>query len=360
MVPPEKNILYVDDEEHNLVSFKAAFRRDYNVLTATTAREGLQLLRRHPVQLIVTDQRMPEMTGVQFLEAVQPDFPHPVRMILTGYTDIEQIINAINTGRVYQYITKPWVEEDLRITLDSALRYYCIQEENRRLLGQLQDQNERYRRTIDLFRRYVPESVVKETLEHRSEGDFITGEYRIVTVLFSDIRGFTQLASGLEPEAVVKFLNDYFTLMTECVKRHKGSVNKFLGDGILALFGAPISCIENEENAVRCALAMRKALQDYNESHHDLLHADLRIGIGINRGEAIVGNIGSEERMEYTAIGDIVNVASRIESLTKDIPNGILIGEGVKQAIGEIFPTREMESVSVKGKDQPLRVYEVL
>ena len=360
MQSADKTILYVDDEEHNLVSFKAAFRRDYNVLTANSAREGLRVLRENLVQLIVTDQRMPEMTGVQFLEAVQPDFPNSVRMILTGYTDIEQIIKAINTGRVYRYITKPWDEEELRLTLDGALRYFNVQEENRRLVFQLKEQNERYRRTIDLFRRYVPEQVVRETLEHRDEGDFIMGEYRIVTILFSDIRGFTRLSSGLEPEVVVKFLNEYFTLMTECVNRFKGSVNKFLGDGILALFGAPISYIENEENAVRCAIEMRNALKTYNATHAEELGAELSIGIGINRGEAIVGNIGSEDRMEYTAIGDIVNVASRIESLTKDTPNGILISEGVKEAIGDIFPTREWEPVAVKGKEEHLRVFEVL
>ena len=105
---------------------------------------------------------------------------------------------------------------------------------------------------------------------------------------------------------------------------------------------------------------MRNALKTYNETHAEELGAELSIGIGINRGEAIVGNIGSEDRMEYTAIGDIVNVASRIESLTKDKPNGILISEGVKEAIGDIFPTREWEPVAVKGKEEHLRVFEVL
>jgi serine phosphatase RsbU (regulator of sigma subunit) len=132
------NILYVDDEENNLISFKAAFRRHYNVFVANSAREGLETLRNNHIQVVVTDQKMPEITGVEFLEKIVPEYPDTIRMILTGYSDIEAIIQAINTGRIYRYITKPWDEKELKMTFDGAFKLYGVEESNRMLLKQLQ------------------------------------------------------------------------------------------------------------------------------------------------------------------------------------------------------------------------------
>ncbi|HUM48070.1 MAG TPA: response regulator, partial [Chitinophagales bacterium] len=118
------NVLYVDDEENNLISFRAAFRRNYNIFTATSAAEGIRLLHQHTIPIIITDQRMPQMTGVQFLEKIIPEYPDTIRMILTGFSDIEAIIQAINTGRVFRYITKPWDENELKMTIDNAISLY--------------------------------------------------------------------------------------------------------------------------------------------------------------------------------------------------------------------------------------------
>jgi serine phosphatase RsbU (regulator of sigma subunit) len=137
-LPP---ILYVDDEEDNLVVFNSTFRRDYEVHLAKSGQEGLKIMKKHPIQLIITDQRMPEMTGIQFLEKVIPDYPDCIRMILTGFSDIEAIIQAINTGRVYRYITKPWSREELKINIDKALETYHLKEENRNLIENLKEAN---------------------------------------------------------------------------------------------------------------------------------------------------------------------------------------------------------------------------
>ena len=128
-LPP---ILYVDDEQDNLTVFNSAFRRDYEVHLATSGAEGLEILKKHEIHLIITDQRMPEMTGIQFLEKIIPEYPDCIRMILTGFSDIEAIIQAINTGRVYRYITKPWSKEELKINIDKALETYHLREQNRR------------------------------------------------------------------------------------------------------------------------------------------------------------------------------------------------------------------------------------
>jgi serine phosphatase RsbU (regulator of sigma subunit) len=138
-LPP---ILYVDDEEDNLTVFNSAFRRDYEVHLAKSGYEGLEILKKHPIQLIITDQRMPEMTGIQFLEKIIPDYPDCIRMILTGFSDIEAIIQAINTGRVYRYITKPWSKEELKINIDKALETFHLREQNRKLIEDLKEANQ--------------------------------------------------------------------------------------------------------------------------------------------------------------------------------------------------------------------------
>jgi len=123
-------ILYVDDEEHNLISFKASFRREYKILTAINAFDGIRILRENDIHLIITDQRMPEMTGVEFLEKILPEYPETIRMILTGYSDIEAVIDGINKGQVYRYINKPWDEREMRMTIENARQLYGLKEEN--------------------------------------------------------------------------------------------------------------------------------------------------------------------------------------------------------------------------------------
>lgn len=120
-----KNILYVDDEVHNLNSFRAVFRRSYNIFTASSAEEGRTILKENDIHLIITDQRMPEMTGIEFLESIIKDHPQVPRVLLTGYTDINAVIDAINKGSVYKYVQKPWAEEELRATIEEALKLYA-------------------------------------------------------------------------------------------------------------------------------------------------------------------------------------------------------------------------------------------
>lgn len=355
------SILYLDDEEHNLHSFRATFRRHFNIYTTGSAREALRLLRENDIPIVITDQRMPEMMGVQFLEAIIPEFPDTIRMILTGFSDVEAIIQAINTGRVYRYISKPWDEQELLMTLNAARDVVQLQRMNKQLVDQLQFRVQEGERIIKLFQKYVPEHVVGEVLTRSSLDELLLhGESRIVTVLMSDIRNFTELAGRLDPRDVVKLLNDYFACMTDCVKRHNGSVNKFIGDGLMALFGAPVSYLENQENAVLCAIEMVEQLKALNDRYADEIGTRLEIGIGINTGEVVVGNIGSEERVEYTAIGDTVNLAARIEQLTKQRPNSIFISESTLRAVRDLVQVQERGEFAVKGKAEKIPVFEVM
>ncbi|MGC4234367.1 MAG: response regulator [Niabella sp.] len=132
-----KNILYIDDEIHNLNSFRAVFRRSYNIFTALSADEGRKILKENDIHLIITDQRMPEITGIEFLESIIKDHPHVPRILLTGYTDINAVIDAINKGSVYKYVQKPWSEEELRTTIEEALKLYTSSKNKEELTEKL-------------------------------------------------------------------------------------------------------------------------------------------------------------------------------------------------------------------------------
>ena len=352
------NILYVDDEEQNLISFKASFRREYTVYTSLSGEEGLEIVRNHDIQLIITDQRMPGMTGVQFLEQVVPEYPDTIRMILTGYSDIEVVIEAINSGRVFRYITKPWDENELRVTLENARQLWNLQQNNKELLRKLQYKVEEQEKTLRIFMKYVPEPVVQKALSAKEESIF-DGVSRHVAVLFCDIRGFTPMSEELLPKEVVSFLNDYYTIMTQVVNKHNGTVTQFVGDEVFATFGAPVAYPNNEENAVFAGIEMMNNIELLNHKYRDKFRREIQMGIGINCGEVIVGNLGSDERMEFAVTGDTVNTGKRIETLTKSNPNSMLISQAVFDKTKEMLCATPWEPLFVKGKKEKIQVYEV-
>lgn len=355
----EFTIIYVDDEEQNLISFKASFRRDYNILTAKSGKEGIEILKNNEVHLIITDQRMPEMTGIQFLEKIMPEFPDAIRMILTGFSDIEAIIGAINTGRVFRYITKPWDENELRMTIENAKQLYELQENRKLLLTDLQQQVEEQQKTLKLFVKYVPEQVVSKALESSEESIF-DGEQREVAVLFCDIRGFTPLSEKISAKEVVSLLNDYYSLMSGSIKKYNGTTIQYVGDEVFAAFGAPLDIENKEKMAVYTALDMMRNLDKLNEKYKNKYGKDIKVGIGINYGEVVAGNLGSEDILSYSITGDTVNTGKRIESVTKDFPNSILISDSIYQKTKDMIEIKEFEPIQVKGKKEKILVYQIL
>ncbi len=353
-----RNVLYVDDEEQNLITFRASFRRDFNVFTARSAQEAIELMRLQTIPVVLTDQRMPEMTGVQFLEKILPEFPDSYRIIVTGYTDMEAIIQAVNNGHIFQYITKPWNEHELKMTISNALDLYHLHQENQRLLHALNDKVKEQEKTLNLFKRYVPKEVVEKAL--KEETPLFEGELRDVAVMFCDLRNFSELGAVLEPKEVVSFLNQFYWLMSSCVKQHHGTVYQYIGDEVFAVFGAPFSEPENHVNAVFCALHMVEKLKTLNEMFEERFGRPLAVGIGISSGEVVAGNLGSEDKLEYSVTGHIVNMGKRIESLTKEKPNTILISALTFEKVKDIFEVNAWAPMKVKGNVEPLSVYEVL
>ena len=215
----------------------------------------------------------------------------------------------------------------------------------------------RYLRSV--FKRYVNDTVIEQILTSPG-GLHLEGNRKRVSVLFADIRSFTARSEGLEAEELVGQLNAYFDGMVRAIQDHGGMVDKFIGDGIMALCGAPLDDPDAPRRSVEAALGMLEALDVVNRKLAELGAEPIRIGIGIHTGEAIVGNMGSPEKMDYTAIGDVVNTASRIESLTRKLDADILISRETFESAGAAIRTRHRGSEGVKGKSQPVEVYEVL
>jgi adenylate cyclase len=186
------------------------------------------------------------------------------------------------------------------------------------------------------------------------------GERKKVAILFSDIRSFTAISEKLEPEEVVEFLNNYMTKMVACVEKTNGIVDKFMGDAIMAVWGTPISKGNDTENAINSALLMRRELIEFNKGRGGDRKPLINIGCGINTGTVLAGQIGSEDRMEYTVIGDPVNLASRIEALNKPFGTDILIGEDTYRLVKDIYAVEKMKQIRVKGKIEPQQIYAVL
>ena len=213
------------------------------------------------------------------------------------------------------------------------------------------------KRIKSIFQRYVSSQVVEELLAS-PDRVVLGGRRREVTILFADIRNFTRMASGMAPEEVVSILNEFFTMITEVIFKYQGTLDKYIGDAVMAIYGAPIEVDNHAEKALGTALEMQERIEFLGRKFLERGIEPIKIGIGINTGEAVIGNIGSLQRMEYTAIGDSVNLAARLEEVAK--PDQILISKDTYRMVKDIVNARVLEPMALAGKDELIQVYEVL
>jgi len=212
----------------------------------------------------------------------------------------------------------------------------------------------------DIFSSYVSEKLVDRLVQDPSRAR-VGGETRVITVLFSDIANYTSYSEKLPAEEVVRNLNRYLAAMTDVIMEHDGTLDKFMGDGIMAFWGAPMPQEDHAHRAIDCALGMMQALEEVNRAMEAEGGESLSMRIGIHTGEAVVGNIGSEsKKMEYTAIGDTVNVASRIEQANKLYGTTVMVSESTRRHVDGAYVLREIDNVRMKGKSEPMLIHEVL
>ncbi len=211
----------------------------------------------------------------------------------------------------------------------------------------------------NVFAKFVPREIINDLVEKESVNKLMVGEKRDVVILFSDIRSFTTITEHNNAENVVAFLNRYFEIMGDIIIKYGGTIDKFIGDAILAIFGAPKSYKDNAVRAFMAAAQMIQTLKKVRIKNLQIPKKELRIGIGLHEGSVIVGNIGSKDKFDYTVIGDSVNLAARLEGLTKHYKQDILVSESIKQKVENIVPLREVDTVKVKGKSESTCLYAI-
>ena len=215
------------------------------------------------------------------------------------------------------------------------------------------------RQLTRLFGQYVPPELVEE-MSRDPENYSMAGRKAELTVLFSDVRGFTSISEGLQPDELATLMNHYLGAMTAVIRHHRGTLDKYIGDAIMAFWGAPVSEAEHARHAVLAALGMMERLPEMNKELAARGWPELKIGIGVNSGVMTVGDMGSPVRQSYTVMGDAVNLGSRLEGITKQYGVAIIIGESTRERLGDAFVLRELDRVRVKGKAEPVAIYEPL
>ena len=332
-VPPSK-ILVVDDEPDFELLIRRRFRREikegsFAFRFARHGEQALSLLAADPgIDLMLLDINMPLMDGLSLLTELR-ERQSPVRaIIVSAYGDMTNLRTAMNRG-AFDFVTKPVDLADLEITIRKAMAHITKMREM-----------ERQRRAAERARNNLSRYFSPNIVELLAAQDAPLGAVRreTVTVLFADIVGFTRMAEAMSPEAVMTMLREFHARMTARIFDCGGTIDKYVGDAIVAVFGVPTASADDAANALDCAERMLEALDSWNEERETRGETRLAIGIGLNCGPAVVGDVGSEHGMSFTVIGDTVNTTARLQALTRTFETSLVVGDPVVKAVQALHP----------------------
>jgi class 3 adenylate cyclase len=343
------HILVVDDDALNRRLLTATLEREGHRTTAANDGAGaLTAIREEPPDVILLDIEMPGIDGFEVLERVKGDeaFRHLPVIMISGLDDTESMIRCLEIG-ADDFLPKPFDPAILRARVTAGLDRKALHDVERE-------------RVREIFTRFLPEKLVDEVLA-RTDGDpRIRPELLDATVLFADLRGFTAFAEGRPVDEVVEALNTYLSLMTNAILDQGGTIVDYMGDGIMAAFGAPVA---SDDHADLALAAARSMAGDKLASFNAWLTAagveePIRMGIGINSGTVLSGSVGSPRRTEYAVIGDTTNTASRIEALTKELNQAVLFSEQTKDLLHE-FPedARSLGEFEIRGRAASVKLW---
>jgi len=334
-------LLVVDDNKVNrLLLARSLEMQGHRVALAENGRVALEMLRREPFDLMLLDIAMPEMDGLQVLEQLKSDLrlrDLPV-IVTSALEELDKVVRCIELG-AEDYLHKPVNPVLLRARIGASL-------EKKRLRDQQKE----------LVRRFATPEVARDL----DASGFALGGHRVqATAMFSDIRDFTALSEQLPPEETIDLLNTYYTLMFDAISGHGGVVNQMVGDGLMAIFGAPLSLADPCRAAARAALEMTEMIELYNRDPERAGKPAIAIGIGIASGSVIAGYTGTQQRATYTCVGDAVNLAARLEAHTKVCGHAVLVDETTRQQLDNQFSLEALGAVLLKGKAAPVEVFAV-
>jgi adenylate cyclase len=345
----QASILVVDDDRVNrMLLCRELERQGHRVATAEDGGRALAALRAEPFDLVLLDVLMPELDGYETLAQIERDekLRHVPVIMVSALEDIESVVRCIEMG-AEDYLPKPFDPVLLRARINAGLAKKRLHElEQERVRG--------------VFSRFVPEHVVEDVLE-RADADLRLGGSRDVgTVMFTDLRGFTAFSESTSAQRVIELLNEYFGEMIDAIFSHGGTLVGYRGDGILAVFGAPIEVDDHSDRALAAAREMLELrLPRFNRWLRERgVGEGFAMGIGLNSGHFMSGNVGSARRLEYTVHGDTVNTAARLQEMTKSAQQSILIGESTRRALRS--PPDDLTYVGefeVRGRQSTIRLW---
>ena len=334
-------LLVVDDNRVNRVLLARSLEaQGHRVETVENGRQALEKLRRDPFDLVLLDIEMPEMNGYQVLETcLQDPELRDIPIIMTSSLDeLESVVKCVELG-AEDYLNKPVNPVLLRARVNASLEKKRLRDEQRKL-----------------FRTFATKEVADDLLR---SGFSLGGKYVDATVLFADIRSYTSYAEKENPAEIIELLNNFFALMFDAITSYHGTVNQMVGDGLMAIFGAPMPRAAHREEAVRAALEMVALLDGFNQQRALLNKTQIQIGIGIATGRMIAGYTGTQQRATYTCVGDTVNLAKRMEDHTKSVNHPILIDQYTREGLAADIEVEALGALLFKGKQQPIQTYVV-
>jgi class 3 adenylate cyclase len=335
-------ILIADDNRVNrLLLARGLEHEGHTVAFAEHGVEALELLREQPFDLMLLDVLMPELDGYEVLAKLKDD-PHlrDIPVIVTSALDeIDSVVRCLEMG-AEDYLTKPVNPVLLNARIGASLEKKRLRDQQRELIG-----------------KFATREVAEDLL---TSGFSLGGKHVDASAMFCDIRSFTTIAEAREPAETIELLNDYYLLMMDAINGEGGVVNQMVGDGLMAIFGAPVPRDDHRQAAVLAARQMVDLIRLFNEEQAARDKVQIQIGVGIASGRVVAGYTGTQNRATYTCVGDTVNVAARLESHTKELDRPILIDENTRQGIAEGIAVEAQGELLMKGKSRPTKVYAVL
>jgi adenylate cyclase len=347
--PAAGRILVVDDDRINRTLLaRGVEQAGHFVRTADNGRDALALLRQEPFDVVLLDIVMPELDGVSVLDQIKSDLrlQHIPVIMISAVDEIDSVVRCIEMG-AEDYLPKPFDPVLLRARINAGLA--------RKRLHEIEQE-----RVRSVFSRFLPEHVVEDVLERTDDDLRLGGSRDVGTVMFTDIRGFTSFSEQAEPQLVIQLLNEYFGEMIDAIFAQHGTLVSYRGDGLLAVFGAPIALEDHADRALAAAREMLDVrLPRFNawlgERH---LGEPFEMGIGLNSGPFMSGNVGSARQLEYTVHGDTVNTAARLEAMTKSTGRSLLMAESTCRALSR--PPDDLDFVGefeVRGRRSRISVW---
>ncbi len=334
-------VLVVDDNKvSRLLLARGLEQQGHHVTFAENGRQALDLIHGQPFDLVLLDVMMPVLDGEHVLAELTraPDLRDIPVIMISASDELDSVVRCIELG-AEDYLPKPLNPVLLRARVSASLEKKRLRDQQR-----------------EMIRRFATPEVADQML---ADGFELGGKLVEATVMFSDIRSFTTLTESQSAAETIELLNTYYTLMFDAINGHGGIVNQMVGDGLMAIFGAPLPRPDCRREAVQAALEMVELVELFNQERAALGRVPIRIGVGVATGQVIAGYTGTQQRATYTCVGDTVNQAARLEAYTKQAGQPILIDENTQSGLGPDLPVDEVGPVQLKGKTQTVKVYSV-